>query len=58
MQKQSGAGVLKVVIGQDTVLNIIIHSKYVLVKTTRIIPHNQLLLTKFETKLCHIEPIL
>ena len=30
---------------------------FLLVKTTRIIHHNQLLLTKFEKNLCHIEPM-
>ena len=32
-----------------------IYPRFWLVKTTRIIHHNQLLLTKFEKKLCHIE---
>ena len=27
------------------------------VKTTRIVHHNQLLLTKFETNLCHVQPM-
>ena len=44
-------------IGPNSLINISLCYHKLGLKTTRIIHHNQLLLTKFEKDLCHIEPM-